>query len=370
MDALGYILETQEIELPGGNAPSDQQDAYDQWSVDDSKVRYYMLASMSNELQKHHENMKSSREILKNLRELYGENSSTARYEISKELFRARMQEGTEVATHVQKMIRLIQQLEKLEFHMDKELHNAMNNKRKDKEFILVASTSSSKTRKKKKKSKKGSVPQQSAGVTKKKGNANVVADKGTCFHCGKDGHWKRNCSRYLASLKANKGNKPSKGFPASRSLPLLMRYGMMDVKTAFLNGYIEEDIFMDQPKGFESNDKSKSDVDDRKSISGYIFTCNGGAVIWKSSNKGGSLDSKVGVTELGVVPSISSLVELYCDNTGVIAQAKEPMSHQKSKHIERSYHIIREIIGRGDVDVQKVASADNVVDPLTKAMT
>ncbi|CAL9019312.1 unnamed protein product, partial [Prunus brigantina] len=29
---------------------------------------------------------------------------------------------------------------------------------------------------------------------------------KGTCFHCGKDGHWKRNCKDYLASLK----NKPS----------------------------------------------------------------------------------------------------------------------------------------------------------------
>ena len=26
-----------------------------------------------------------------------------------------------------------------------------------------------------------------------------------------------------------------------------------MDVKTAFLNVYIEEDIFMEQPKGFES---------------------------------------------------------------------------------------------------------------------
>ncbi|PKI58367.1 hypothetical protein CRG98_021242 [Punica granatum] len=31
-----------------------------------------------------------------------------------------------------------------------------------------------------------------------------------------------------------------------------------MDVKTAFLNGHTEEDIFMDQPRGFESNDKSK----------------------------------------------------------------------------------------------------------------
>ena len=31
-----------------------------------------------------------------------------------------------------------------------------------------------------------------------------------------------------------------------------------MDVKTTFLNGYIEEDIFMEQPKGFESEDNSK----------------------------------------------------------------------------------------------------------------
>ncbi|PKI58370.1 hypothetical protein CRG98_021245 [Punica granatum] len=111
-----WVRLNNEIEIPGGDATSDQQDAYDQWSVDDTKVRCYMLAYMSNELQKQHDNRKSSREILKNLKELYGENSMTAQYEISKELFRARMLEGTEVAAHVQKMIGLIQQLEKLEF--------------------------------------------------------------------------------------------------------------------------------------------------------------------------------------------------------------------------------------------------------------
>ena len=31
-----------------------------------------------------------------------------------------------------------------------------------------------------------------------------------------------------------------------------------MDVKTAFLNGYVKEDIFMEQIKGYESEESSK----------------------------------------------------------------------------------------------------------------
>ena len=39
-------------------------------------------------------------------------------------------------------------------------------------------------------------------------------------------------------------------------------------------------------------------------------------------------------ITELGVMPS--DAIALHCDNNGAIALAKEPRSHQKSKHIER----------------------------------
>ncbi|VFQ76171.1 unnamed protein product [Cuscuta campestris] len=49
--------------------------------------------------------------------------------------------------------------------------------------------------------------------------------------------------------------------------------------------------------------------------------------------------------------------------------KAKEPRSHQKTKHIVRRYHIIREIVDRGDVMICKVDTDDNIADPLTKPL-
>ena len=75
-------------------------------------------------------------------------------------------------------------------------------------------------------------------------------------------------------------------------------------------------------------------------------------------------------VSELEVVPSIADPVELYCDNNGAIAQAKEPQSHQRSKHILRRFHLIRETVQRGDVQICRVPTDDNIADPLTKALS
>ena len=74
-------------------------------------------------------------------------------------------------------------------------------------------------------------------------------------------------------------------------------------------------------------------------------------------------------ITDFGVVPTIPDPIPLLCDNNGAIAQAKEPRSHQKSKHILRRFHLIREIVARGDVVVERVPSTDNVADPLTKPL-
>ncbi|WP_286652554.1 Ty1/Copia family ribonuclease HI, partial [Sphingobacterium hotanense] len=58
------------------------------------------------------------------------------------------------------------------------------------------------------------------------------------------------------------------------------------------------------------------------------------------------------------------------CDNNGAIALAKEPRSHQKSKHIERRFHLIRDYLEKGFVEIKRVDSTDNVADPLTKPLS
>ncbi|KAK8578849.1 hypothetical protein V6N13_142124 [Hibiscus sabdariffa] len=131
-----------------------------------------------------------------------------------------------------------------------------------------------------------------------------------------------------------------------------------------------------------------QTDKDDSRSQSSFVFCLNGGAVSWKSSKQDTVADStteaeyiaaseaakeavwiKKFIIGLGVIPSILDAVDLYCDNNGAIAQAKEPRSHQRSKHILRRFHLIREIIDRGDVEICKVHKDENIADPLTKPL-
>ncbi|KAD4888008.1 hypothetical protein E3N88_20081 [Mikania micrantha] len=75
-------------------------------------------------------------------------------------------------------------------------------------------------------------------------------------------------------------------------------------------------------------------------------------------------------IADLDVVPGIRKPIEIFCDNTGAIAQAKEPRSHHKSRHVLRKFHYIREIVERGDIVISKVDTDQNLADPFTKPMT
>ena len=59
-------------------------------------------------------------------------------------------------------------------------------------------------------------------------------------------------------------------------------------------------------------------------------------------------------INELGVVPTISNPIDLFCDNSDAIAQTKEPRSHQRTNHILKRFHLIREINDRGDTKIMQ----------------
>ena len=132
-----------------------------------------------------------------------------------------------------------------------------------------------------------------------------------------------------------------------------------------------------------------QSDRDSRKSTSGYVFTFGGGAVSWKSIKQSCIADSTTEaeyvatseaikevvwlwkfLQDLEVVPSATNTLVLYNENSGGVAQSKELKNHKSHKHIERKYHIIREIMQHGEIKVTKIATTDNAIDPFTKAIT
>ena len=71
----------------------------------------------------------------------------------------------------------------------------------------------------------------------------------------------------------------------------------------------------------------------------------------------------------LEVVPNVDEPMTLYYDNSGAIANSKEPRSHKRSKHIEKKYHLILEIVQRGDVVVEKISTVENLAHPFAKAL-
>ncbi|GJY18801.1 hypothetical protein Tco_0390292 [Tanacetum coccineum] len=105
----------------------------------------------------------------------------------------------------------------------------------------------------------------------------------------------------------------------------------------------------------------SKQDtVTDSTCESEYIAACEASKeAIWRKNFIG----------NLGVVPTIQDLIEIFYDNESVVALTKEPKDHVKSKHIERKYHFVRSKVEEGHVIVKHIRSEDNPADPFTKAL-
>lgn len=75
-------------------------------------------------------------------------------------------------------------------------------------------------------------------------------------------------------------------------------------------------------------------------------------------------------ISDLGVIPSASVPMKIFCHNTGAIALAKESRFHKRTKHIKRHFNSIRDQVKEGDIEICKIHTDLNVADPLTKPLS
>ena len=61
--------------------------------------------------------------------------------------------------------------------------------------------------------------------------------------------------------------------------------------------------------------------------------------------------------------------VKLLVDNKSAIALSKNPVHHDRSKHIDLRYHFIRDCVETGKIDIEYVGTEDQLADVLTKPL-
>ena len=191
---------------------------------EDNKIKCYILASMSNDLQCQYEDMRTTKEMMTHLQELCGRQSRTTHFEVFQRLFRVKICDRQSVNDHYLTMIKDIEELQKLRMNMDKELQvdlilqsfsdsyeqfimNYHINKidstlsellnmlviaegtlKNSRGTILTMEWTSSKKKSFFKKKKKPSKKQKNKTKPKKK-VPKKADDKRKCFHCNVEGH-------------------------------------------------------------------------------------------------------------------------------------------------------------------------------------
>ncbi|KAL5568196.1 hypothetical protein UlMin_024771 [Ulmus minor] len=115
-------------------------------------------------------------------------------------------------------------------------------------------------------------------------------------------------------------------------------------------------------------------DIDDRKSTSGFVFFMGDTAFTWMSKKQPIVTLSSCEAEYVAATSCICHAVwlrnllkelsmtqedptQICVDNKSAIALAKNPVFHDRSKHIDIRYHYIRECITRKDVQVEYVKS-------------
>ncbi|CAM8994640.1 unnamed protein product [Rhodiola kirilowii] len=154
-----------------------------------------------------------------------------------------------------------------------------------------------------------------------------------------------------------------------TRKLGLI--YGSHAPKTE-LYGYVDSDY--------------ASNKDNRKSTTGFFFTWAGNCISWKSQLQpivalssteaeyiAATEASKEAIWLKGILQEIDRntyMPIIYMDFQSALCLCKDPVYHERSKHIDVRYHFIRDMIESKEFEIRKILGEKNPADFRTKIVT
>ena len=125
--------------------------------------------------------------------------------------------------------------------------------------------------------------------------------------------------------------------------------------------------------------------LDTRRSTTGYLFRTFGGPVAWKSRRQPttalstaeaeymASADAtrqaiwlRLLLDDLGEPQTTMTILN---DNQACIQLSKNPVHHDRSKHIDMRHHFLRDHVNSNTIELLHVPTADNLADLLTKPL-
>ncbi|GKC86259.1 hypothetical protein Tco_1141976 [Tanacetum coccineum] len=175
-------------------------------------------------------------------------------------------------------------------------------------------------------------------------------------------------------------------GKPHWTAVKTILKY-IRNIKDMFLvyggNPEVELRVVCYCDAGFKTN------RDDIKSQTGYVFILNGGAVDWKSSKQSTTTMSATEfeyiaaseaameavwirkfISGIGIVPTINEPIKMFCDNSAALLIANEPGVQRGARHYHIRYHYVCECIELGEINLFKVHTDDNLADPFMKDLS
>lgn len=127
-------------------------------------------------------------------------------------------------------------------------------------------------------------------------------------------------------------------------------------------------------------------DLDTRRSTTGYLFKFGNVPICWKSKRQPTVALSTAEAEYMALSMAVQTVIwirkllkdfniasekstVIYEDNQGCIAMAKNPVNHERTKHIDIRYNFVREKVEDKTVEVKYLETGEMLADILTKGL-